>query len=181
MQISPKSNILDGVELRIMGIDPGLVSTGYAAITAGRGGIALLEAGVINSPSGARIEERLLALYDGILQAIRECRPSFVVVEDLYSSYRNPRTAVLMGHARGVILLAAGTAGISVQSYPPARVKKSLTGNGRATKAQVQRMIQVRLGLASPPEPDHVADALAVALCHASTLNLAWEEGRGPR
>lgn len=165
--------------MRIMGIDPGLRSTGYAAVSTGNRGVTLLEAGLVNPPASVPLELRLRAIYDEVLTAIRECKPSVVVVEGLYSSYRHPRTAVLMGHARGVMLLAAGMEGIPVVSYSPARVKKSLTGNGRATKEQMQRMIQVRLGLASLPEPDHVADALALALCHANCLEHGAEREEG--
>jgi crossover junction endodeoxyribonuclease RuvC len=92
-----------------------------------------------------------------------------MALEELYSHYKRPRTSILMGHARGVICLAAAQAGISVASYSATRIKKTLTGNGRATKPQMQRAVARELGLASPPEPHDVADALATALCHYYT------------
>jgi crossover junction endodeoxyribonuclease RuvC len=105
-------------------------------------------------------------VYDGIVEVIGQFRPQVVVVEQLYAHYAHPRTAILMAHARGVIFLAASQQALPVISYNATRVKKTITGNGRAPKDQVQRTIQRELGLASLPEPADVADALAVALCH---------------
>lgn len=156
--------------LRLMGIDPGLVDTGYGIIDISGNKVRLIEAGLVRTGKNASLESRLKEIYKGITWVLEEYRPSLVVVEDLYTNYRYPRTAVLMGHARGVILLAAGHNGLAVTSYPPARVKKALTGTGRATKTQIQRMVQVRLGLDRVPEPDHIADALALALCHYDCL-----------
>ncbi|HOB89631.1 MAG TPA: crossover junction endodeoxyribonuclease RuvC [Bacillota bacterium] len=156
--------------LRLMGVDPGLIDTGYGIIDILGNKIRLVEAGLVRTTKGASLESRLKEIYKGIASVIEEHRPSAVVVEDLYTNYRYPRTAVLMGHARGVILLAANSNGLSVTAYPPARVKKALTGTGRATKIQIQRMVQVRLGLDKVPEPDHIADALALALCHYDYL-----------
>ncbi|HXL04898.1 MAG TPA: crossover junction endodeoxyribonuclease RuvC [Bacillota bacterium] len=152
--------------LRLMGIDPGLIDTGYGIIDISGNKIFLVEAGLVRTTKNASLESRLKEIYEGITSVIKEHSPSAVIVEDLYTNYRYPRTAVLMGHARGVILLAASHNCLSVTSYPPARVKKALTGTGRATKTQIQRMVQVRLGLDRVPEPDHIADALALALCH---------------
>ena len=156
--------------LRLMGIDPGLIDTGYGIIDVSGNKIRLIEAGLVRTTKDTSLESRLKEIYKGITSVLEEHRPSAVVVEDLYTNYRYPRTAVLMGHARGVILLAADYSGLAVTSYPPARVKKALTGTGRATKTQIQRMVQVRLGLDRVPEPDHIADALALALCHYDYL-----------
>ena len=162
--------------LRIIGIDPGLVDTGYGVVdvSGGPGGrVRLVEAGLVRTTASAPVEVRLKEIFEGVLSLLSEHLPAAVIVEDLYTSYRHPRTAVLMGHARGVILLAASSRGLEVVSYPPARVKKALTGRGTASKEQIQRMVQMRLGLDEVPEPDHVADALALALCHHNFLTHA--------
>ncbi|MBX6377597.1 MAG: crossover junction endodeoxyribonuclease RuvC [Clostridia bacterium] len=149
-----------------MGIDPGLRQTGYGLLDAlDDGGARVVEAGVVASAEAMPLPARLLCLYLGVGSLLEAHRPCEIAVEDLYTHHRFPQTAVLMGHARGVILLAAAQAGCPVRSYSPAVVKKAVTGNGRAAKAQVQYMIQQLLGLSAPPEPDHVADALALAVC----------------
>ena len=160
----------EGKSLRLAGIDPGLVDTGYGIIDILENKVRLIEAGLIRTTKKASLEFRLKEIYKGIALVLDEHKPSMVIVEDLYTNYRYPRTAVLMGHARGVILLAASHNGLAVISYPPTRVKKALTGTGRATKNQIQRMVQVRLELSNIPEPDHIADALALALCHCDCL-----------
>ena len=152
--------------MRILGVDPGLQVTGYAVIEEGP---KICEAGIIKSSEGrgsGEMAPRLVALYNGIAEVIEQFRPSVAVVEQLYAHYDHPRTAILMGHARGVIFLAAAQHGIPVVSYASTQVKKIVTGNGRASKDQVQRTIQRELGLATMPDPPDVADALAVALCH---------------
>ena len=160
----------DSKGLRLMGVDPGLIDTGYGIIDVSGNKIFLVEAGLVRTTKDTPLESRLKEIYEGITSVLEEHCPSAVIVEDLYTNYRYPRTAVLMGHARGVILLAANHSELGVTSYPPARVKKALTGTGRATKTQIQRMVQVRLGLDRVPEPDHIADALALALCHYDCL-----------
>jgi crossover junction endodeoxyribonuclease RuvC len=155
--------------LRILGIDPGLQVTGYAVIEAAPARPVVREAGIIRSTekrTPADMAARLLALYTGIVEVMEEFRPGVVAVEQLYSHYEHPQTAILMGHARGVIFLAAGQRGLPVISYAATRIKKTITGNGRASKDQVQRTMQRELGLAQLPEPADVADALAAALCH---------------
>lgn len=109
---------------------------------------------------------RILSVYNGIVEVIEQYRPSVVAVEQLYAHYKHPRTAILMGHVRGAVLLAAAQHELEVVSYNATHVKKTVTGNGRAPKDQVQRTIQREFGLDKPPEPPDVADALAVALCH---------------
>lgn len=164
---------------RIIGIDPGLVDTGYGVVELAGASVRLVEAGIVRTTAAATVECRLREIFEGISSVLSEHNPAQVIVEDLYTSYRHPRTAVLMGHARGVILLAAGSKGLEVVSYAPARVKKALTGEGRATKEQIQRMVQVTLGLERAPEPDHVADALALALCHHNQLTHGARMGLG--
>jgi crossover junction endodeoxyribonuclease RuvC len=158
---------------RILGIDPGLNTTGYGVIEVARGNpnranlaqVRLVEAGIVRSRAGTNIESRLNEIYSGICEIIESFRPELLVLEQIFSHYERPRTAILMGHARGVICLAAGRAGIEVVHYEPTRIKKVMTGNGRAPKHQIQQAVKVQLGLKSIPEPADVADALAIALC----------------
>jgi len=152
--------------MRILGIDPGLQRTGYGLIDVARGAAALVEAGVVRADARKSLEARLAEIYDGIRGAIRELRPDVVAVEDLFSTYSHPKTAILMGHARGVIFLAAAEAGVPVRSYAPNRVKQAVTNSGHADKRQVQRAVQTAFRLPKPPQPADVADALAIALCH---------------
>ncbi len=154
---------------RILGIDPGLQVTGYAVVEGCGGAVRVCEAGVVRSAEGRETTDmarRLRALYDGIVEVLDQYQPSTVAVEQLFAHYDHPRTAILMGHARGVIFLAAAQRNLPVESYNATRIKKTITGNGRASKEQVQRTIQRELGLAAIPEPPDVADALAAALCH---------------
>jgi crossover junction endodeoxyribonuclease RuvC len=153
---------------RILGVDPGLNVTGYAVIEAGERGPRVREAGVLRGPeskSKLDLASRIRHLYDGIVEIVEQFRPEAMVVEQLYAHYAHPRTAILMAHARGVILLAGAQRDLPVRSYNATTVKKTITGSGRASKAQVQRAIQRELSLANLPEPPDVADALAVALC----------------
>ncbi|MGA2035457.1 MAG: crossover junction endodeoxyribonuclease RuvC [Thermoguttaceae bacterium] len=150
---------------RILGIDPGLNVTGYAVLEAGAG-VRLCEAGVVRGKTRGSLTKRLVEIYQGVADVIAAFAPQAMALEQLYSHYQRPRTAILMGHARGVICLAAELAGVPVTHYSATQVKKILTGAGRAGKAQVQRAVQRELGLAKIPEPPDVADALAIALCH---------------
>lgn len=152
--------------LRIVGIDPGLNITGYAVIESAGREVKLVEAGVVRGKSKGSLAARLQEIYDGVRDVIAELKPTVMALEQLYSHYERPTTAILMGHARGVICLAAQQAGLQVNSYASTKVKKLLTGNGRAPKAQVQQAVIQPFRLARPPEPPDVADALAIALCH---------------
>jgi crossover junction endodeoxyribonuclease RuvC len=155
--------------MRILGVDPGLQVTGYAVLETTPNGPDVCEAGVIRSSekqAPSDMAQRVRAVYDGIGEVIEQFRPSVVAVEQLYAHYEHPRTAILMAHARGVIFLAAAQHGLPVISYNATRIKKTITGSGRASKEQVQRTVQRELNLATPPEPPDVADAIAVALCH---------------
>ncbi len=154
----------------ILGIDPGLQITGYGCIKMRGADCELIEAGVIRTKKSDVMEKRLTTLYSGLSEIVAELKPETVVIEDLYSHYQHPKTAIIMGHARGVIMLAAGKANIPVVSYGANKVKKSLTGNGHAGKEQMQQMIANVFGLPKPPSPADVADALAVGLCHANVL-----------
>ena len=153
--------------LRVLAVDPGLAATGYAVLDSGPGRvISLIEGGIIRTKAGTPLENRLTQIFSSIEEIIGEFQPGVMSIEELYSDYKNPKTALQMAHARGACLLAAGRRGIKVYHYPPRQVKQSLAGTGTATKSQVQLMVQARLGLSSIPRPDHVADAIAVALCH---------------
>ena len=154
--------------MKILGIDPGLQVCGYAVIETKLLDTQLIEAGVFRTDAKAELAERLCQIADDIGQVLEAHKPDAVSVEQLYAHYKHPRTAILMGHARGVILQKAAEAGATVKDYAATRIKKSLTGNGRATKNQMQLSIQSVLGLSQPPEPADVADAIAIALCGAN-------------
>lgn len=151
--------------MRILGLDPGLDATGYAIIEEAGDQLRVLEAGVIVTRRDQELENRLSSLLTEIEDLLREFRPQTAVVEDLYSHYRHPRTAILMGHARGALFAALGKKQIPVVSYSPARIKKALTGSGRASKDQVRRAVDELL-LLEGSYPHHTTDALAVALCY---------------
>jgi crossover junction endodeoxyribonuclease RuvC len=150
----------------VLGVDPGLNTTGYGVLEIVGGAVRLCEAGVIRGGSHRSLTRRLAEIYQGLEEVIESVHPAVMALEELYSHYARPRTAILMGHARGVICLAAARRGIEVASYSATQVKRILTGSGRASKGQVQRAIQFELRLAELPEPPDVADALAIALCH---------------
>ncbi|HUE69443.1 MAG TPA: crossover junction endodeoxyribonuclease RuvC [Pirellulaceae bacterium] len=152
--------------IRTLGIDPGLNTTGYAVIEPRNGRIELVEAGVIRGRQRGSLSGRLKEIYDGVCDVIAAFKPSALSIEELYSHYDRPRTAILMGHARGVICLAAANSQMTVHSYAATQVKRLLTGSGRAPKNQMQNAICREFGLSSPPEPPDVADAMAIALCH---------------
>lgn len=152
--------------LRILGIDPGLNITGYGVLEVDGNRLRLCEAGVVRGKSKGSLTKRLVEIHEGVADVIASLHPEVMAIEELYSHYERPRTAILMGHARGVICLAAAQAGIPVAHYAATQIKRILTGNGRAPKSQVQRAIQRELALAAAPEPPDVADALAIALCH---------------
>ncbi len=151
---------------RILGIDPGLNITGYGVLEVTEAGLKLCEAGVVRGRSRGSLTHRVAEIHEGVADVIAALQPTAMAVEELYSHYKRPRTAILMGHARGVICLAAAQADVPVTHYAATQVKKILTGSGRAGKAQVQDAVRRELGLAAVPEPADVADALAIALCH---------------
>jgi crossover junction endodeoxyribonuclease RuvC len=151
---------------RVLGIDPGLNTTGYGVLEVAPGGPKLCEAGVIRGRTRDSLTARLVEIHTGVCEVIAALRPTVMALEQLFSHYKRPRTSILMGHARGVICLAAAQAGIQVVDYSATQVKKTLTGSGRASKTQMQRAVERELRLDAPPEPHDVADALAAALCH---------------
>ena len=153
---------------RVVGIDPGLNVTGYAVVEPTGRGPYVVEAGVIRPRGGSAktMDGRLLLIHRGILEVLDAFPPSALALEQVHSHVNHPRTAILMAHARGVIVLAAAERGVPVVGYAASRIKKTLTGSGRAPKEQMQHAIRVELGLDRLPEPHDVADACAVALCH---------------
>jgi crossover junction endodeoxyribonuclease RuvC len=167
--------------MRILGIDPGLQVTGYAVLEPGENGPTLLEAGVIRTEENrepADMAERLCVLYDSANEICTQWQPTAMCVEQLYAHYEHPRTAILMGHARGVFFLLGGQKKVPVHSYAATKVKKTITGSGRASKEQMQHAIMREFNLDRPPEPHDVADAVAIALCHYFLGNTT---PRGPR
>jgi crossover junction endodeoxyribonuclease RuvC len=150
----------------LLGIDPGLNCTGYAVIRRSSRGPALIEAGVVRSTRGATLAARVHEIGAGVRELIAEHRPEALAIEQVFCHGQHPKTAVLMAHARGAILFAAGERGMTIVHYTPTQIKRLLTGSGRAGKEQVQQAIARELRLSGPPEPNDVADACAVALCH---------------
>jgi crossover junction endodeoxyribonuclease RuvC len=148
----------------VLGIDPGTATTGYGVLRGGPGKpIALIECGVIRTRPRDPLTERLREIHDGVTELIARHAPSFVAVEDVFYA-RNVRTTVVLGHARGVILLAAAQAHVDVREYPPAEIKKAVVGTGSASKEQVQFMVARLLRLRSAPAPADAADGVAAAL-----------------
>ncbi|MBU1006322.1 MAG: crossover junction endodeoxyribonuclease RuvC [Candidatus Omnitrophica bacterium] len=154
--------------MRILGIDPGLGITGYGVIEIDRGNIKVVEAGVIRPKSKLGIEKRLIEIYKNVESLIKDTAPQVIALEELYSHYKHPRTSILMGHARGVICLAAEMGKVQLVNYASTKVKKAVTGRGHASKQQVQRTVARLLNLGEMSGPVDVTDALALALTHAN-------------
>jgi crossover junction endodeoxyribonuclease RuvC len=165
--------------VRVLGIDPGLRLTGYACLEGEDPG-EIVEAGVLRLSPRQSVADRLVELSDDLEDILARLRPQVAGVEKLYAHYKHPTTAAVMGHARGVVLLQIRRAGVRLAELGATEVKKSLTGNGHASKSQMQAAVQVQLGLAARPEPPDVADAIAIALCcirRAERLGLAGATG----
>lgn len=148
----------------VLGIDPGLSATGYGVVESGHPPTAVL-AGVIRTDTEASMADRLVELFVGLTQVIEDAKPDAVALETVFTN-RNLQTAISVGRASGVALLAAARAGLTVSEYVPTAVKSAITGDGAASKAQIQQMVARLLRLAEPPKPADAADALAIALCH---------------
>ena len=151
----------------VIGIDPGAANTGYGVVLARGRTLAALDGGVIETSAEEPLERRLARIHAAVADLISDHEPEAVAIEDLFFG-QNARTAFSVGQARGVTLLAAGMAGVPCFSYTPQAVKQAVCGSGRAEKDQVQRMVAALLALPELPTPDHAADALAVAICHAN-------------
>ena len=155
--------------MRIFGIDPGSERTGYGCVDADGSRHSLVISGALRIPTTAPFPEKLLRIHTGLAALLRECRPECVAIENLFHA-NNARSALKLGHARGVAMLAAVEAGLPVVEYTPAEVKRAVVGYGRAEKHQVQHMVKLILGLATLPTPHDAADALAIAICHSHSL-----------
>ena len=158
---------IPGVHVIVLGIDPGVANTGYGVVAHDRGRLVALDGGVIETRAGEDAGARLVQIFARVGELMDGYAPDAVAVEDLYFG-ANANSAFAVGQARGVVILAAGQRAIPCRSYTPQQVKAAVCGSGRADKGQVQRMVQTLLSLPDPPKPDHAADALAVAVCHAN-------------
>jgi crossover junction endodeoxyribonuclease RuvC len=152
--------------VKVIGIDPGTANCGYGIVHESGGRLRAIGHGSWSTPAGERLELRLKTIFDGVAGLIAEHEPDAVALEESYVG-ADARIALSVGQARGVVLVAAVLAGVDCTEYAPARVKQAVCGYGRAEKAQVQRMVKTILGLQALPTPNHAADALAVAICHA--------------
>jgi crossover junction endodeoxyribonuclease RuvC len=166
---------------RVVGVDPGLNVTGYAVVEPSARGPFVVEAGVIRPRCAEKgsMGRRLALIHQGIVEVLEAFPPSSLALEQVHSHVKHPRTAILMAHARGVIVLAAAQRAVPVFGYAAARIKKTLTGSGKAPKLQIQHAIRTELGLDRLPEPHDVADACAVALCHYQ-IERNRRQGLGP-
>ncbi|WP_322488813.1 crossover junction endodeoxyribonuclease RuvC [Chloroflexus sp.] len=154
--------------MRVLGIDPGTATMGWGVVEMAGGQLRLIETGALTTPAGMPQPERLLQLYNGLRAIIERLRPNTAAVEELFFG-KNVNTALTVGQARGVVLLALAQAGIPVHEYKPLAVKQAVAGYGGADKRQMQEMVRLTLGLTTVPRPDDAADALAIAICHAYT------------
>jgi crossover junction endodeoxyribonuclease RuvC len=152
--------------VKVIGIDPGTASCGYGIVHERDGRLRAIDHGWWKTPAAARPEARLKTIFDAVGGLVAQHQPDAVVLEESFVGV-DARTALSVGQARGVVMVAAANAGVECAEYPPARVKQAVCGYGRAEKRQVQKMVQAILGLQSEPTPSHAADALAVAICHA--------------
>ena len=157
--------------MRVLGIDPALRVTGYGVIQHSSRGVILVEAGVVSPRTDRTLEQRLAELYRGIAEILDQTKPDVVVIEELFTTYKNPMTAILMGHARGVMCLASAQAGVPVKTLGHAHVKRALVGSGAARKEQVNAMVTHLLKLRTAPKPNDVSDALAIALAYMNMQN----------
>ena len=152
--------------MKVIGIDPGTAACGYGIVHGSGGRLRAIDHGWWSTPAGERPELRLKTIFDGVAALITEHAPDAVALEESFVG-ADARIALSVGQARGAVLVAAALAGLQCTEYPPARVKQAVCGYGRADKAQVQRMVKTILSLQALPTPNHAADALAVAICHA--------------
>jgi len=152
--------------VRVLGVDPGLCRTGYAVLEWTPEGPAVCEGGLIRSTTKRPLAERVLEIGEGLREVVEQFRPAALAIEQVFATSAFPKSAILMAHARGAILYSAAALGLRVQHYSATQIKRLLTGSGRAPKDQIQRAVQLELGLRATPEPPDVADAFAAALCH---------------
>jgi crossover junction endodeoxyribonuclease RuvC len=167
--------------VKIFGIDPGSERTGYGCVEIEGSRHRIVTSGAIRTPASASFPEKLLSIHTGLAALIRECRPDCAAIESIFHAV-NARSALKLGHARGVAMLAAVEAGLPVFEYTPAEVKRAVVGYGRAEKQQVQMMVKLILGLAVLPTPFDASDALAIAICHSNAqLPAGIDAPKGPK
>lgn len=157
--------------MRIIGIDPGIAITGYGIIDKSGNDFASIAYGKVTTDAGIDTCRRLVEVYKGLLEVIDQYKPQCAAVEELFFS-KNAKTAITVGQARGVAILAAANTGLDIYEYTPLQVKQAVVGYGRAQKSQVQAMVKLLLNLKEVPKPDDAADALAIALCHGSSCKM---------
>ena len=162
--------------MRVLGIDPGTAACGYGIVHGSGNRLKAVDHGWWKTPSRERPELRLKTIFDGVQELIEDFRPDAVSLEESFVG-ADARTALSVGQARGVVLVAAASLGVECAEYAPSRVKQAVCGYGRAEKAQVQRMVMAILGMRTPPTPQHASDALAVAICHALAPTLLRATG----
>ena len=153
-------------DVKVLGIDPGTAACGYGIVHENDGRLRAVVHGAWRTPAGRRLELRLMTIFEGVEELVAEHRPDAVALEESFVGV-DARTALSVGQARGAVLVACARAGVETAEYAPNRVKQMICGYGHAEKAQVQKMVKAILGLPKPPTPNHAADALAVAICHA--------------
>jgi len=157
--------------MRVLGIDPGTAITGYAVVEETAGSLQMITLGVITTPAKTPLPSRLQTIHNELKEIVAEYEPEAAAVEELFFS-RNARTAMSVGHARGVILLALADSDLPIAEYTPMQIKQAVTGYGNATKHQVQEMVRMLLALSETPRPDDAADAAAVAICYLHRVKL---------
>lgn len=162
--------------MKILGIDPGYAIVGYGLVEYNNNRFSPLDCGVLTTPQEMPFPKRLKSLYDSASFLIAENKPDVIAIETLFFN-TNVTTAIAVGHARGVLILAAENAGIPLFEYTPLQIKQAITGYGRADKVQMQQMVKMLLGLAAVPKPDDAADALAVAICHGQSYKMNERTG----
>lgn len=155
----------------VLGIDPGTAITGYGLVRETADRLELVDFGVVTTQAGEPLARRLQIIYDGLMAVIRQHKPDVAAIEELFFS-RNVRTALSVGHARGVALLTLANAGLSIYEYKPLEIKQAIAGYGGADKLQVQEMVRMLLHLERAPQPDDAADAVAVAVCHIHSARM---------
>jgi crossover junction endodeoxyribonuclease RuvC len=157
--------------MRVMGIDPGTREAGFGVIDQAGNRLAFVDCGVVRASRNGSVPDRLRAIFEGLRDAVAAYRPEVVSIEEVFYG-KNVAAALRMGEGRGVAMVAAAQPGVEIVEYSAASIKRSVVGNGRATKEQVQEMVRLVLGLREPPRPDHAADALAMAICHCNRSRL---------
>jgi crossover junction endodeoxyribonuclease RuvC len=163
----------------VMGVDPGAANLGFGVVRVEGDHMVALDGGVVETPADMAVEQRLARIYEALSELIAWHEPKALAIEDLYFG-KNVRSAMIVGQASGVALLAAAQRGVGCFTYTPQAIKMAVCGAGGADKKQVQRMVGMLLGLPEPPSPDHAADALAVAICHGARIVPASALGPSP-